>query len=435
MLQNQVTPGAVCIVALSCALLPGCKSDYPGAGGTQSRPSSGGSAAPQGNRGPGGSTAGGPRTVRLAPVVSRALGESVTVSGTLAVYDRATIATKVAGRLQALTVDLGSPVRKGQIVARIEPLDYQLRVQQADAALAQARARLGLDPEGANDRVDPAITGTIRQAQALLDEARLTRDRVAALMAEGVVGRADMDAAESAHKVAESRYQDAVDEIQSRRATASQRRAESALARQQLAGTGVPASFAGVVEQRRASVGEFLAAGAPVVDVVRIDPLRFRAEVPEREAASVRKGQAVRIKVDGQSREYEGRIARMSPTIAERNRVLLVEADVPNDGSLRAGAFARAVIETGQSAESATVPSSAIVTFAGLQKVITVQGGKAVEKPVSTGRRTGEWTEVLSGVSVGDHVVLSPGNLQSGQPVVVTGAPSTGRAEKAAAAR
>jgi RND family efflux transporter MFP subunit len=227
-----------------------------------------------------------------------------------------------------------------------------------------------------------------------------------------------------------------VDEIQNRRAVASQRRAESALAQQQLSSTGVHASFSGVVEQRRASVGEFLPAGAPVVDVVRIDPLRFRAEVPELEAASVHKGQAVRITTDGSTREYSGRIARMSPTISERNRVLLVEADVPNYGSLRAGAFARAIIETGQSAESATVPSSAIVTFAGIQKVITVQAGKAVEKAVSTGRRTPEWTEVLSGVSVGEQVVLSPGNLQSGQAVTVqgAGAPSAGGASPTAAA-
>ena len=117
--------------------------------------------------------------------------------------------------------------------------------------------------------------------------------------------------------------------------------------------------------------------------------------------------------------------------------MLLVEADIPNDGSLRAGAFARAVIETGQSVESATVPSNAIVTFAGLQKVLMIQGGKAVEKAVSTGRRTAEWTEVLSGVAVGDQVVLALGNLQSGQPVVIAGtrpAPAAG-ARAAASAR
>jgi RND family efflux transporter MFP subunit len=397
-----------------------CKSDYPGAGGKTAAPPAA-AGAPTGGAATGGRASGEPRTVRVATVVQRPIGESVAVNGTLAVYDRATMATKVAGRVQALSVDLGSPVRKGQLLARIEPAEYELRAQQADAALAQARARLGLPADGSADKVDPGETGTVRQARAVLDEVRMAHQRSATLFKEGLIGKAEFDSAESKLKVAESQYQDALEEIQSRRATASQRRAEAGLARQQLSNTGVYASFDGVVEQRRTSLGEFLPAGAPVVDIVRVNPLRFRAEVPERESGSVRPGQPVRITVDG-SREHAGRIARMSPTINERNRVLLVEADIPNDGSLRAGAFARAVIETGQSTLSATVPSTAIVTFAGLQKVLTIQNGKAVEKAVSTGRRTAEWTEVLSGVTVGDQVVLAPGNLQSGQPVVVAGA-------------
>jgi multidrug efflux pump subunit AcrA (membrane-fusion protein) len=66
-----------------------------------------------------------------------------------------------------------------------------------------------------------------------------------------------------------------------------------------------------------------------------------------------------------------------------------------------------------------TVPNNAIVTFAGIEKVIAVENGKAVEKPITTGRRNGEWTEVVAGVNVGEKVVVDPGNLQSGQDVTV----------------
>jgi len=65
------------------------------------------------------------------------------------------------------------------------------------------------------------------------------------------------------------------------------------------------------------------------------------------------------------------------------------------------------------------VPTSAIVTFAGIEKVITVENGKAKEKPVTTGRRNADWTEILGGVQLGDRVIVEPGNLQSGQPVNV----------------
>ena len=103
----------------------------------------------------------------------------------------------------------------------------------------------------------------------------------------------------------------------------------------------------------------------------------------------------------------------------EQSRMLVVEAEVGNDGHLRPGSFARADIVTSDSGVAVTVPTSAITTFAGIEKVIVVQNGKALEKPVTTGRRAAEWTEVVSGVNLGDSVVVEPGNLQSGQAVNV----------------
>jgi RND family efflux transporter MFP subunit len=194
----------------------------------------------------------------------------------------------------------------------------------------------------------------------------------------------------------------------------AQRRSELDLARQQLIGTTVYAPFDGIVEQKIASIGEFLAAGAPVATIVKVNPLRFRAEVPERDASSVRAGQQVRVTVEGDMNAHNGRVVRLSPSITEQNRVLIVEAEIVNSGLLRPGSFARAEIVTSDSTMAVTVPASA-----GIEKVITVEGGKAKEKPITTGRRLGEWTEVLAGVNVGESVIADPGNLQSGQAVNV----------------
>jgi RND family efflux transporter MFP subunit len=314
---------------------------------------------------------------------------------------------------------LGSVVRRGQTVAQVEQQDYRLRIQQAEAALQQARARLGLQPDGSDDLVDPEKTGTVRQARALMDQSLSVRTRTATLVEQGVVSRAEFESSDAAYKVAVSRYQDAVEEIRNRQALLSQRRTELALAKQALADTVVVAPFDGLVQERRASVGEYLGAGAAVVTVVRVNPLRFRGEVPERDAASVRAGQQVRVTVEGDSGLYAGRIVRLSPSINQQSRVLVVEAEIANNGSLRPGGFARADIVTDDSGVAVTVPSNAVVTFAGIEKVITVEGGKAREKPVTTGRRLDQWTEVIAGVAVGEAVVIDPGNLQSGQPVNV----------------
>src|SRR5438094_9684355 len=390
----------LCLAATLLVAVTACKSDYPASG----------KAASADGKSPS-------RQVKTAKVIEMPIGETVTVNGTLAAYDRTTVSVKVPGRLQTISVDLGTVVHKGQVIAQLEQQDYKLRVQQAEAALAQARARLGLSPDGADDRVTAEETGTVRQAKALLEDAKLRRDRAAKLVQQGITPRAEYDTVDSDYKVAQSRYQDAFEEIRNRQGLLAQRRSELSLAKQQLADTIVYAPMDGVVQEKKASVGEYLAAGAPVVDVVKVNPLRLRAEVPERESHNIRNGQSVRVTVEGDANSYLGYIKRLSPTIGEQNRVLVVEADVPNNGSLRPGAFVKAEIVTSQSSTAVTVPTSALITFAGIEKVIVIESGKAVEKAVTTGRRGPDWVEIKSGVNVGETVIVEPGNLQSGQAV------------------
>jgi RND family efflux transporter MFP subunit len=115
---------------------------------------------------------------------------------------------------------------------------------------------------------------------------------------------------------------------------------------------------------------------------------------------------------------YEGHVARLAPTISEQNRSLMIEAEIPNpQGRLRPGAFARGEIVVQPDRRLVTVPAEALVTFAGIEKVLVVEGGRAVEKRVTTGRRSGDRLEILSGLAAGEQVILRPGALASGQPV------------------
>jgi RND family efflux transporter MFP subunit len=358
--------------------------------------------------------------VKVVRVTERPVVRSVSALGTLAAFEQATIGTKVPGRLHTITVDVGSTVQRGQVIARIEPRDYELRVQQADAALAQIRVRLGLPPSGTKDEVTPERTGAVRQARVTLDEARNQHERLRTLFAQGIIPQAQVDAAEAAYNVAQSRFEDAVEEIRTRQALLAQRRSELEIARQQLVDTTVYAPLTGTIQERRASVGEYLAAGAAIATIVQMDPLRLRAEVSERDAYSIRVGQQVRVSVDGEAALASGRIARLSPTITPQSRMLLVEADVSNSGTLRPGAFARAEIIINDQDKALTVPTRAIVSFAGVDKVLVVEQGKIVEKTITFRQRTADWTEVSSGVKVGEPVVLEPGNLQVGQPVTIS---------------
>ena len=358
------------------------------------------------------------RQVRVARAVTRPVERTVTAVGSLAAQDQATLSTKVEGRLQTLSVDLGTQVRKTELIAQIESRDYQLRVNQAEAALAQARARLGLPLEDSSDRIEPEKTSTVRQAQALLDEARRNHERVTKLWEQKVLSQSEVDTTAAAYSVALNRYQDALEEIRNREAMVAQRRAELEIARQQFADTTIAAPFDGTIQERRANIGEYLAAGSPIVTLVRMDPLRLRLEISEKEAFKIRESQKVRVTLEGTTNIYSGEIKRLSPALNERSRILLIEADVRNDGSLHPGSFARAAIVIDENAPALTVPPNAIVTFAGIEKVLSIHEGKAVEKRIATGDRATDWIEIVSGLKTGDVVILNPGNLQTGYPVV-----------------
>jgi RND family efflux transporter MFP subunit len=143
--------------------------------------------------------------------------------------------------------------------------------------------------------------------------------------------------------------------------------------------------------------------------------------VPEREAVDVRTGQAVRLTVEGDATVYHGRVVRLSPIVQEQNRTLSVEAEIPNERAvLKPGAFARADIVTQASEAVIRVPTTALVTFAGIEKVLVVRQGKVVEVRVQTGRRAAEGVEIVAGLKAGEQVVLQPGNLAPGQAVVIT---------------
>jgi multidrug efflux pump subunit AcrA (membrane-fusion protein) len=260
----------------------------------------------------------GPRRVELAQAERRKIPRTVVAVGTLAAEERAELGFKVPGRLERWDVDLGSRVTAGAPLAELDATDYVLRRDRARAALEQARARLGLTVGGDSDDLDPQQVGIVRQARARLEQARVNLDRSRELRDQGILAQADFDATDAAFKVAQSLHNDALEEVNNRRALLSERRSDLALAEQQLTDTRLLAPFSGAVQQRRANLGEYLAAGAPVLTLVKLTPLRLRVDVPEREAPNVRRGQDVTVRVEGTPEGWPGRWCASPPPSRSR---------------------------------------------------------------------------------------------------------------------
>jgi membrane fusion protein (multidrug efflux system) len=192
------------------------------------------------------------------------------------------------------------------------------------------------------------------------------------------------------------------------------------IARQQLADTTLYAPISGMIRQRNANAGQYLAAGTSVATLVQMHPLRLQTSVPEREARMIRVGQPVRVTVEGAPGTHDGRVARISPSFDESNRTLLVETEVSNTaGILRPGGFSRADIVVAAGYRALIVPAASVVSFAGIDRVFTVKDGKASEKRIKAGKRSDEGVEILEGIKAGDEVVLSPGNMADGEKVIV----------------
>ena len=364
-----------------------------------------------------------PRAVHTVRAARRDLLRSVTAVGALAAEERADLSFKVPGRLAKLHVDIGSRAAAGDVVAELEKTEFELGLQRARAALQQARARLGLPTDGASDSVVPENTAIVRQNRAKLEQAKAELVRNQSLLDQGLISHATFDVVDANFKVAESMFHDSLEEVSNRLGVLAERRSQLLLAEQQLGDSSLVAPFSGSVQERKANAGEYLAAGTAVLTLVRLNPVRLRLDIPEREARSVKQGQTVNVRVEGDTTTFTGKVARVSPALQESNRSLVIEAEIANPkGALRPGSFVKAEIETGGGGPVLTVPSSAIIVFAGIEKVVTVKESRAVERQVVTGRRAGELVEIASGLAEGDVVVDRPGNLASGM-LVSTAAP------------
>jgi len=358
--------------------------------------------------------------IETAKVEFRDIERFVEAVGTLDPNEEVTVSNQVDGALDKLFVDLGDAVRQGQVIAQLDTRELELAVNQQSAALQQELARLGL--ADANASVNESTTSQVRQAEATFEEARLRLDRVKKLSNEGVLPKQQLDEQQARYDIAEAAVRSARETVRNIHATIAARKAALALGEKKLADARITAPMSGFVKDRLVSEGAYLKSNTPVVTIVQNSPLKLRVEVPESAITSVRSGRLVEFTVDAYSdRKFEGRISRLSPSVNQQSRTLKLEALVSNtDGSLKPGLFARVTIQTDRKDEVLIVPSEALFTFAGLEKLFVVADGKVSERIVRSGGRINGHVEIVEGIKEGEVVATSNlGNLQQGREVSV----------------
>lgn len=307
---------------------------------------------------PGGAAGGppGPRVVgvEVAPVKRVNMPAEVSAVGTLRSENAVILRPEITGRISQIAFTEGQPVRRGQVLLKLD---------------------------------DSVVKAQLQQAQANLGLANSQYRRSEALTRQGFISQQARDESLSQLKV---------------------QQAAVALAQAQLDKTSILAPFDGVIGLRKVSVGDYVSPGTDIAPLESIDPLQVDFRVPEGYVSQLVAGQSLTVRFDALPAEQRaGVVKAISPQVDVAGRSVLVRADVPNaDSKLRPGMFARVQLQFND-AQALTVPETALQSTGAERFVFRVDEGKVKRIVVEIGQRRAGQVEVIKGLQEGDQVVVA----------------------------
>jgi RND family efflux transporter MFP subunit len=373
--------------------------------------------------GPGGR--GGPRgdavAIKVAKVQRIAIQRQVELSGTLLSINQARVSSEAAGVVREVPIQLGTEVRPGDVLVRLDARENSYALARAESALRQTEAQLGIAEGQAALPADEEIA-SVRTAAATRDDARSNFERVQRLVTRGLLSQMEFEAAQTKLKVAEANYQSTFDSARSLKASLQDRRAAWESAKKRAEDTTVRAPVGGLVSERLVQPGEFINANTPVATIVQVDPLKLRTALQERYAGLIAPKLPVEFRVESfPGQTFRGEMAYVSPAVDQATRTFPVEALVDNaDRRLKPGFFAKGVVTTKRDDNVFAISDETVSTLAGVSAVYVVEQGKIRQQVVTLGVRQGNLFEVVDGLK-GDEVLAASNlnQLATGTPVQV----------------
>ena len=369
--------------------------------------------------------------VTTAPSILRQLPRHFEATGSLAGDMQSDVQPQTSGKVVAVGVDLGSYVKRGQMIVRLEPVDSKLHLDQAlaqlesaQAAAKQAEEKIGLRPGQA---FDPERVPEVAAARANYELAEKNLQRALKLIESGDVSRASFDQQKAQRDALKETYQAALAQARQNLAAVAVARSNVAnaqsqvdLARRALAYTVINSPIDGFVADRPIDIGEYVTTTTKVATVVRTNPLRVRIDIPEHAIAEVRAGESVSVTTSAwPNRSFSGHIARISPNVTPNSRTLTVEAEIENgSGALKPGQFATVRILLPRSEPAVLVPARAVHTESGVSRLFVIKNGHAEQRLVQLGQTEGDLVEIKQGIAADELVATSNVELLSDGAVV-----------------
>jgi RND family efflux transporter MFP subunit len=338
-----------------------------------------------------------PLDVKAVQAMSEEWAVSIPVSGSLRSKSNVEVKAEVAGRVVAMHFEEGDTVQKDQLLAEIDPANYQLALDQARAALLVAEAGLG-------------------RAQVGLDHAMRERQRAENLLRTGGITERDHQAASTAVKEAEA-------QVKLSEAQCSQARAAISVAEKALKDCRLTAPEDGRVQRKYVDRGSLVSPGVPLYGIVDNSRLELECSIPASQLSGIRLGQRVLFTTPTfGERQFEGSVGALNPIVESDNRSIKASVRVSNPrGELLSGMFARGQIEVRRQPGAIVVPRPALAADAESSEngiLYVVEDGKARRRSVRVGGIQQDRVWIKEGIRPGEWVITEIGpNLKDGAAV------------------
>jgi RND family efflux transporter MFP subunit len=301
----------------------------------------------------------------------RELSVSLSVSGPLKAVNSALVKARVAGELQGFNVREGELVKAGQIVASVEPTEYQARLRQAQQQAQWSKAQVDIAQRSFDNN------------RSLVDQGFISKTALDTSSANLVAAQANFQAAQASVDVAVKALDDA----------------------------SLRAPISGIVSQRLAQSGERVGIDARVLEIVDLSRLELEASVSAAESMDVRVGQGATLQIEGAGTAVTARVVRINPSAVTGSRAVLVYLAIDNPTGLRAGLFAQGSLETGRK-QVLTIPLNAVRTDKPQPYVQLLDKHAVKHQPVELGERGDfEGTAMVAVKGLTENATLLSGSV------------------------
>lgn len=355
-----------------------------------------------------------PIAVEVTDVKQATIQDLGVFTGTLHPKSEYIVAPKVGGRLERLSVDIGDRIKRGQLIAILEDEEYIQQVDEAQAELDVAKAKL-------------------EETRSNLDIAEREFKRAKTLREKKIASQSELDSAEAQFKAQGAMLRVA-------KAQVAQQEAALKASQVRLSYTRIHASWEDgdeyrVVGERFVHEGAMLTPNASIVSILEIGTLTAVVHIIERDYSKIMTGQEAVVTTDAYpERRFFGKVARIAPILKETSREARIEIEVPNlDQSLRPGMYVRIQIEFEEHPDATVVPMPALIKRQNREGVFIVDPEKRIARfiPVTVGIANNQWIEVVDPPLTGMVVTLGQHLLSDGAPVILpdtgSGEPSSGK--------